>query len=137
MLFATKDTLVCETPEDAMTVAYHLRNDDGSEKRLSAVALDGTLYTKSGLVSGGKMDLERKARRWGQKNVLKMKTKRNNLLEELKSVQSVTREESELKILEAQVRKGGREKERWREEERKKDKNKREGERKKGKEMER
>lgn len=108
MVFATKDTLVCETPEDAMTVAYSLHNDDGSERRLSAVALDGTLYTKSGLVSGGKMDLERKAKRWGEKNVLKMKNKRDKLLAELRLVQNVTREESEMKILEAQVREGGR-----------------------------
>lgn len=105
-MFATKDTLVCETPEDAMKVAYELCGVDGSKRRLSAVALDGTFYSKSGLVSGGKMELEKRAKRWGEKNVVTMRNKRNSLLEEYRKAQKFTREESEMKIVEAQVFRG-------------------------------
>lgn len=103
VLFATKDTLVCETPGDAMKVAYELCGDDGCVRRLNAVALDGTFYSKSGLLSGGKMELEKKAKRWGEKNMVTMRKRKNSLMEELKKAQSIAREESEMNILEAQV----------------------------------
>ena len=47
VLFVTNNTLVCETQEDAMNVAY------GMGDRHDAVALDGTHYRGSGLISGG------------------------------------------------------------------------------------
>ncbi|XP_063871731.1 structural maintenance of chromosomes protein 1A-like isoform X1 [Scylla paramamosain] len=98
VLFATNDILVCDTPEDAMKVAYEI-----DERRLSAVALDGTFFSKSGLVSGGKLDLEKKAKCWSEKNVAKMRSKKNTVMGELRELQKVAREESEIKILEVQV----------------------------------
>ena len=96
--FAAKDTLVCETLEDAMKVAYEI-----DENRLSAVALDSTLFSKSGLVTGGKLELEKKAKVWGEKNVAKMRNDKDNVMVELREVQKVGREESEMKVLETQV----------------------------------
>lgn len=49
VLFVTNNALVCDTQEDAMKVAYEM--EDG--ERYDAVALDGTFYQKSGLISGG------------------------------------------------------------------------------------
>ena len=49
VLFVTNNALVCETQEDAMKVAYEMEDGD----RYDAVALDGTFYQKSGLISGG------------------------------------------------------------------------------------
>jgi hypothetical protein len=40
--------------------------------RYDAVALDGTFYQKSGIISGGSVDLARKAKRWDDKQVLKV-----------------------------------------------------------------
>jgi len=37
--------------------------------RYDAVALDGTFYQKSGIISGGSVDLARKAKRWDDKQV--------------------------------------------------------------------
>ncbi len=65
VLFVTNNALVCETPDDAMKVAYEL--EDG--QRYDAVALDGTFYQKSGIISGGSVDLARKAKRWDDKQV--------------------------------------------------------------------
>ena len=48
-MFAARSALVCETPDDAARVAYEM--DDG--QRYDAVALDGTFYQKSGVISGG------------------------------------------------------------------------------------
>ena len=49
ILYITNNTLVCDTTKDAITVAYEMT---GSE-RYDAVTKDGTLYQKSGIVSGG------------------------------------------------------------------------------------
>ena len=56
VLFVTNNALVCETPDDAMKVAYELEPG----QRYDAVALDGTFYQKSGIISGGSVDLARK-----------------------------------------------------------------------------
>jgi len=51
---------------------------------VQAVALDGTLFQKSGVISGGASDLKAKARRWDEKAVDKLKDKKEKLTEELK-----------------------------------------------------
>ncbi|XP_039290651.1 LOW QUALITY PROTEIN: structural maintenance of chromosomes protein 1A [Nilaparvata lugens] len=72
ILFATNNALVCDTPEDAMKVAYEM---DG-QNRYDAVALDGTCYHKSGIMSGGSLDLARKAKRWDDKQMSTLKQKK-------------------------------------------------------------
>ena len=47
LLFACGNALVCETVEDARKVAF------GMNERHKAVSLDGTLFQKSGVISGG------------------------------------------------------------------------------------
>jgi hypothetical protein len=37
------------------------------------VALDGTFYQKSGIISGGSLDLARKAKRWDEKHMSQLK----------------------------------------------------------------
>jgi len=51
---------------------------------VQTVALDGTLFQKSGVISGGASDLKAKARRWDEKAVDKLKEKKEKLTEELK-----------------------------------------------------
>merc|ERR1712241_1009727 len=87
VLFVTNNSLVCETPEDAMKVAYEL--EDG--QRYDAVALDGTFYQKSGIISGGSVDLARKAKRWDDKQVSTLKAMKNS------------RKESEIQTIQSQV----------------------------------
>ena len=47
LLFACGNALVCDTVEDARKVAF------GLTERHKAVSLDGTLFQKSGVISGG------------------------------------------------------------------------------------
>jgi structural maintenance of chromosome 1 len=49
--FACGNALVCETAEDARKLAYH------GQERHKAVSLDGTMFQKNGVISGGQ--------RWG------------------------------------------------------------------------
>lgn len=74
------------------------------DQRHKAVALDGTLFQKSGIISGGASDLKAKARRWDEKQVNKLKQKKNNLTEELKEVQKAKRKESELNTIRSQIK---------------------------------
>merc|ERR1719411_2121647 len=99
VLFVTNNALVCETPEDAMKVAYEM--DDG--QRYDAVALDGTFYQKSGIISGGSVDLARKAKRWDDKQVSSLKTRKEKLSEELRVAMKNSRKESEIQTIQSQV----------------------------------
>ncbi len=45
--YACGNSLVCETVEDARKIAF------GGHERHKAVALDGTMFAKSGIISGG------------------------------------------------------------------------------------
>ncbi|KAJ1165645.1 hypothetical protein NDU88_006063 [Pleurodeles waltl] len=76
--FVCTNALVCETIKEAKQIAF-----DGSE-RIKTVALDGTLFSKSGVISGGSSDLRFKARLWDEKELNEMKTIRDQLLNELR-----------------------------------------------------
>ena len=100
VLFVTNNALVCETPDDAMKVAYEL---EGGQTRYDAVALDGTFYQKSGIISGGSVDLARKAKRWDDKQVSTLKAKKEKLAEELRQTMKNSRKESEIQTIQSQI----------------------------------
>ncbi|XP_053671358.1 structural maintenance of chromosomes protein 1A [Anopheles nili] len=99
VLFATNNALVCETPDDAMKVAYEI-----DRSRYDALALDGTFYQKSGIISGGSHDLARKAKRWDEKHMAQLKLQKEKITEELKEVMKKTRRQGELTTVESQMR---------------------------------
>ncbi|KAB7504239.1 Structural maintenance of chromosomes protein 1A, partial [Armadillidium nasatum] len=100
VLFATNNALVCETPDDATKVAYEM--EDGH--RYDAVALDGTFFSKSGIISGGSLDLARKAKRWDEKHLSNLKQQKEKLSEDLREAMKKSRKESELNTVESQIR---------------------------------
>ncbi|XP_021385652.1 structural maintenance of chromosomes protein 1B [Lonchura striata] len=94
--FVSGNALICETVKEAKHVAF-----DGPV-RLKTVSLDGTLFLKSGVISGGSSDLRFKARCWDEKEISKMKEGRDRLINELKDLMRVRRKEADLKQLRAQ-----------------------------------
>ncbi|KAK4336661.1 hypothetical protein RND71_043665 [Anisodus tanguticus] len=100
VLYATNNALICETPEDANKVAFELSNN----KRYDAVALDGTFYQKCGFISGGSAELERRAKRWDEKDLHKLKYQKEKLAEELKDHCKRARKESDLNVIQSQIR---------------------------------
>lgn len=48
------------------------------------MALDGSLFRKSGVISGGSLDLSKKARRWDEKDMNKLKEEKDKLSSELR-----------------------------------------------------
>ncbi|XP_050767057.1 structural maintenance of chromosomes protein 1B [Gymnogyps californianus] len=94
--FVSGNGLVCETVKEAKQIAF-----DGPV-RLKTVALDGTLFLKSGVISGGSSDLRFKARCWDDKEMNKMKERRDSLIHELKNLMKIKRKETDLKQLHAQ-----------------------------------
>lgn len=99
VLFATNNALVCESPEDAMKVAYEM-----DRNRYDALALDGTFYQKGGIISGGSHDLARKAKRWDEKQMVQLKAQKEKLNEEMKDMLKKTRKQGELTTVESQIR---------------------------------
>ncbi|KAM4782959.1 structural maintenance of chromosomes protein 1B isoform 1-T1 [Cyanocitta cristata] len=94
--FVSGNALICETVKEAKHIAF-----DGPV-RLKTVALDGTLFLKSGVISGGSSDLRFKARCWDEKEMSKMKERRDSLINELKDLMKIKRKEADLKQLRAQ-----------------------------------
>ncbi|NXI42650.1 SMC1B protein, partial [Galbula dea] len=94
--FVSGNGLVCETIKEAKQIAF-----DGPV-RLKTVALDGTLFLKSGVISGGSSDLRFKARCWDDKEINKMNERREGLINELKDLMKIKRKETDLKQLRAQ-----------------------------------
>ncbi|XP_046433115.1 structural maintenance of chromosomes protein 1A [Neodiprion pinetum] len=100
VLFATNNALVCETPEDANKVAYEM----DKKTRYDCVALDGTYYQKAGIISGGSLDLAKKAKRWDEKQMSQLKSRKEKLTEELREALKKSRKESELNTVDSQIR---------------------------------
>ena len=67
------------------------------------MALDGTFYQKSGIISGGSVDLARKAKRWDDKQVSTLKSKKEKLAEELRQAMKNSRKESEIQTIQSQI----------------------------------
>ncbi|MGH0163898.1 UNVERIFIED_CONTAM: hypothetical protein FKN15_046286 [Acipenser sinensis] len=95
--FVCGNGLVCETLKEARQIAF------GGPERFKTVALDGTLFSKSGVISGGSSDLRYKARRWDEKEMDKLKEKRDELVSELRELMKVKRKEADLKQVQAQA----------------------------------
>ncbi|XP_077122745.1 structural maintenance of chromosomes protein 1B isoform X2 [Ranitomeya variabilis] len=91
--FVCGNGLVCETVKEAKHIAF-----DGPQRH-KTVSLDGTLFMKSGVISGGSSDLRFKAKRWDEKEINELKEKKDCLMSELK----IKRKESDLKQLQAQL----------------------------------
>nr|QIC49988.1 structural maintenance of chromosomes protein 1 [Actinia equina] len=95
--YACGNALVCETMEEARKLAF------GGSERKKTVSLDGTLFQKSGVISGGVSDLKAKAKRWDEKQVDGLKKKRDKFLNELKDLAKHRRKEPELQNLQSQI----------------------------------
>uniref|UniRef100_A0A674N5M1 Structural maintenance of chromosomes protein n=1 Tax=Takifugu rubripes TaxID=31033 RepID=A0A674N5M1_TAKRU len=95
--YACGNALVCDNVEDARRIAF------GGPYRHKTVALDGTLFQKSGVISGGASDLKAKARRWDEKAVDKLKEKKEKLTDELKEQMKAKRKEAELRQVQSQA----------------------------------
>uniref|UniRef100_A0A9J7ZZT4 Structural maintenance of chromosomes protein n=1 Tax=Cyprinus carpio carpio TaxID=630221 RepID=A0A9J7ZZT4_CYPCA len=95
--YACGNALVCENVEDARRIAF------GGPYRHKTVALDGTLFQKSGVISGGASDLKAKARRWDEKAVTYKRTK-EKLRTQLENEQmKAKRKEAELRQVQSQA----------------------------------
>jgi len=73
-------------------------------RMFQSVSLDGTLFQKSGVISGGASDLKVKARRWDEKMLNQLKVKKEKLSDELKEQMKQKRKESELNTIRSQIK---------------------------------
>ncbi|KAL7862605.1 hypothetical protein SRHO_G00115890 [Serrasalmus rhombeus] len=95
--FVCGNALVCETLKDARNIAF------GGPERFKTVALDGTMFSRSGVISGGSVHLRSKARRWEEKEMSGLKERKEQLTAELRELMKLRRKDAELKQVRAQV----------------------------------
>ncbi|KAL4681768.1 hypothetical protein H8959_007245 [Pygathrix nigripes] len=70
---------------------------------LQTVALDGTLFLKSGVISGGSSDLKYKARCWDEKELKNLRDRQSQKIQELKDLMKTLRKETDLKQIQTLV----------------------------------
>ena len=99
VLFSVGNTLVCESDEDARRLAF----GSGGERQ-KVVSFEGTLFQKSGLISGGSSELKQKAKRWDEKHIDALRKKKEELSEALKEQLKARRREPELNDLRGSIK---------------------------------
>lgn len=103
--FACGNALVCETAEDARYLAF------GGSDRHKAVALDGTLFNTSGVISGGGHELKARAKKWDEQAIKydlvcnwfyepfrKLRDRRSALQEELQTLHRTRKRELDVEM---------------------------------------
>ncbi|CAI5438701.1 unnamed protein product [Caenorhabditis angaria] len=93
--FACGNALVCEHQDDAKQLAY---GGSGLPDRYKAVAMDGTLFQQSGVMSGGSADLKQKAKKWDDKVVRGLRETKNKLIEEITTLSKNRRKELDVEV---------------------------------------
>ncbi|KAM8893216.1 structural maintenance of chromosomes protein 1B [Spinachia spinachia] len=91
MQFVCGNAVVCETIKEARSVAF-----DG-QMRIKAVALDGTLFTRAGVISGGSSYLRTRAQCWDEKDMMRLKARKDKLMAEMRDLMKLKRKDSDLK----------------------------------------
>ncbi|XP_040019206.2 structural maintenance of chromosomes protein 1B [Gasterosteus aculeatus] len=89
--FVCGNAVVCETVKKARSVAF-----DG-KMRIKAVAQDGTLFTRAGVISGGSSYLRTRAQCWNEKDMLRLKARKDELTAEMRDLMKLKRKDSDLK----------------------------------------
>ena len=100
LMFAVGNCLVCESDEDARTLAF----GNGSGERHKVVSFEGTLFQKSGLISGGSSELKQKAKRWDEKHLDLLRKKKDDLSQQYKEFIMLRRREPELIDLRSNIK---------------------------------
>ena len=90
LMFAVGNCLVCESDEDARHLAF------STGERHKVVSFDGTLFQKSGMISGGSNELKQKAKRWDEKHMDLLRKKKEDFTEQLKEQLKIRRKEPDL-----------------------------------------
>jgi len=98
LLYACGNALVADNIEDARKLAF------GLSQRHKSVSLDGTLFQKSGIISGGASELRAKARRWDDKVVGRLTEERSKIMEDLRRFGKSKRKEAELSQYKSQIK---------------------------------
>lgn len=103
LLFAVGNCLVCESDEEARVLAFSAAPGANGERH-KVVSFDGTLFQKSGLISGGSSELKQKAKRWDEKHLDLLRRKKEDLSEKLKEQLKIRRKEPELADLRSNIK---------------------------------
>lgn len=96
--FACNNAVVCETPDDARKMAF-----GRDSHRYKAVALDGTLFQQSGVISGGGSELKQKAKKWDEQGMKKLRDKKKELQDQCNSLHRNRKRELDVEMKRNQI----------------------------------
>uniref|UniRef100_A0A915A738 SMC hinge domain-containing protein n=1 Tax=Parascaris univalens TaxID=6257 RepID=A0A915A738_PARUN len=96
--FACGNTLLCKSVEDARKLAF---GNGVGEDHQRVVTLDGTLFEKSGIISGGGPQLRSRAKKWAESDLRKLRERRALLIAKKKQLQMTQMTEPNLEMKKA------------------------------------
>lgn len=98
-VYACGNTVVCEDLSEAKSLAF----GRPGQERLKVVTVDGVMIHKSGMMTGGlSSNMEARAKEWEQKDLEKLKKKRDSLVAEMAEVDRHLHTKNRQQKLEAQ-----------------------------------
>mmetsp|Transcript_9154 Transcript_9154/g.37735 ORF Transcript_9154/g.37735 Transcript_9154/m.37735 type:complete len:1230 (-) Transcript_9154:295-3984(-) len=98
MVYACGNTVVCESLSEAKTLAFR-----PGQERLKVVTVDGVMIHKSGMMTGGiSSSMEVRAKEWEQKDLEKLKKRRDALVAEVAEIDRHLHTKTREQKLEAQ-----------------------------------
>ncbi|BFZ60721.1 Structural maintenance of chromosomes protein 1 [Saitoella coloradoensis] len=97
MQYACGNAVICDDLKVARDICYDMG------KEVKAVALDGTVIHKSGLITGGRAGVGSASKRWEEQEVEGLKRVRDTLMAQIKEIQANSRRGGEEEGLMAEV----------------------------------
>uniref|UniRef100_A0AC34Q685 Structural maintenance of chromosomes protein n=1 Tax=Panagrolaimus sp. JU765 TaxID=591449 RepID=A0AC34Q685_9BILA len=96
--FACNNAVVCDTTDQAKELASGRDNI-----RCKAVAIDGTLFHLSGVISGGASELKQRAKKWDEQGMKKLKDRRKELQEQCSALHRNRKRELDVEMKRNQI----------------------------------
>lgn len=99
ILHCVSSTVICRTSSEASQIA----SGELLGEATTAVSEDGTLFAVSGIISGGKADLQRKVQRWDDNALESKEQRRLKIREEIKELIKTSRKKVIVEGLEQEI----------------------------------
>jgi structural maintenance of chromosome 1 len=95
--FAVGNAVVCTTEQECKRLCYT------TNQAKKAVSLGGTVIRSAGPMEGGLSGLQRKASRWAEADMSKLKVERDQALKRINELSRTKRKKQELEALSSQI----------------------------------
>lgn len=96
--YACGNALLCEHMSEARALCF-----GNGQKKFKVVTLDGTVIHKSGNLTGGVGNYHKKANKWNEKEIMKVRRRKDELFKELVALSASHRAQERVQMLKTEI----------------------------------